>query len=244
MRLIAGGDSFVWGSELKDHKHGGPNGHSLSTFAALLAANHGLEYRCVAIPGSGNDSIARQIITACSESSDIVVLASWTWSARYEFRFMHDDKWETISARQYEMCDKLKLPHSDFIKHFFQSVGFSDYWETYNSLREILRLQDYLKLRKIPYFFTISDNWFEKAHSIKHQDVEIKALYSEIDWNRWYFFPPSTNDSKTTDPRGFFQWAAEEGYELAPQAHPREKAHIDAAQMMSDRFLTAINERS
>lgn len=243
MKLIAGGDSFVWGSELADHKHAGPGGHSLSTFAALLSQKHGLEYRCVAMPGSGNDSIARRVISACSKNKNAVVLASWTWNMRYEFRFAHDNRWDTVSASQYELGSKLNVPHRDFIKHFFRSVGFSNYWETYSSLREMLRLQDYLKLRNIPYMFTISDNWFDNAYAIQHQDDDIRALHSEIDWSRWYFFPAGTQGNHTLTPRGFYQWAIEEGYEIAPQHHPLEPAHRDAAKMMSDHFLTMLRSR-
>lgn len=239
MKLIAGGDSFVWGSELEDHKHGSHGGHSQSTFPAILAGQYKLDYECVALPGSGNDSITRRVIEACHDQDDIAVLVSWTWSARYEFRFVHDQCWTTVNARQYEIAENTDTPHGDFIQHFFRSVGFSDYWETYSSLREMMRLQDYLALRKIPYMFTITDNWFAKAHSIKHADTSIRSLYSQIDWNHWYFFPPSTDSS----PRGFYQWAAEEDYELAPQHHPLERAHRDAADMMSHRFLTLMHER-
>jgi hypothetical protein len=243
MKLIAGGDSFVWGSELIDHKHGGQGGYSLSTFPALLAAQHGLEYECVAIPGSGNDSIARRVIEACYGRDDVVVLASWTWSARYEFMFTHDNKWETVSARQYELGDELDAPHKKFIQSFFKNVGFSDYWETYSSLREITRLQDHLKARQIPYMFTIADNWFPKVDSLRQPDDVMRSMYEWIDWDRWYFFPAGTEKRETCNPRGFYQWACEQRYKRGPQLHPLEEAHLDAAQMMSDRFLTAISKR-
>ena len=54
--VLAGGDSFVWGSELSDHKHGGPNGYSHKTFPALLADS----YLCAAYPGIGNREIAHR----------------------------------------------------------------------------------------------------------------------------------------------------------------------------------------
>ena len=58
MTIVAGGDSFVWGSELADSPHGGPDGYSRNTFAALLSEN----YICAAYPGNGNDAIARNTI--------------------------------------------------------------------------------------------------------------------------------------------------------------------------------------
>lgn len=246
MRLIAGGDSFVWGSELKDHKHGGLGGNSLSTYSALLAQQHDLDYECVAIPGSGNDSIARRVIEACYDQDDIVVLVSWTWSARYEFWFTEENKWETISARQYELGDKVLGLPKDFIQTYFKGVGFSDYWETYSSLREITRLQDHLTAKNIPYLFTISDNWFDKAHCLRQPDSVISSLFHHLDWRKWFFFPEGNKDlvNHTKGSRGFYQWGYEEGYKCGPQHHPLEAAHVDAAKLMSDRFLTLINERS
>jgi hypothetical protein len=243
MRLIAGGDSFVWGSELIDHKHGGQGGHSLSTFPALLAAQHGLDYECVAIPGSGNDSIARRMIEACHDQDDVVVLVSWTWSARYEFWITQKERWETISSAQYERKDDSAGLSRDFIQTYFNHVGFSDYWETYSSLREMMRLQDHLTARRIPYLFTLADNWFEKAFCLREPDKVMGSMYHNLDWRRWFFFPQGERYPKTTTPRGFYQWAVEEKYQQGPQLHPLEAAHKQAAKLMSDRFLTAISKR-
>ena len=243
MKLIAGGDSFVWGSELKDHLHGGLGGHSKSTFPALLAAQHGLDYECVALPGSGNDSIARRVVEACHGQDDIAVLVSWTWSARYEFWVTRQEKWETISSAQYERRSNGAGLSKEFIQTFFDDVGFSDYWETYSSLREITRLQDHLTVRNIPYLFTISDNWFEKVHCLKEPDKIMSSMHHHLDWRRWFFFPQGERYPKTEAPRGFYQWAVEERYEQGPQLHPLESAHASAARLMSDRFLTLLNER-
>ena len=244
MRLIAGGDSFVWGSELEDHKHGGHGGHSQSTFPAILAKQYKLDYECVALPGSGNDSIARRVIEACHNQDDIAVLVSWTWSARYEFWIQQRERWETISSAQYERRDDSAGLSKDFIQTYFNDVGFSDYWETYTSLREITRLQDHLTARRIPHLFTISDNWFEKVHCLREPDPIMRSMYHHIDWSKWFFFPEGLKYPKTTTPRGFYQWAVEERYEQGPQLHPLEAAHKQATKLMSDRFLTLIKERS
>ena len=62
MIVIAGGDSFVWGSELADSPHGGPDGYSRQSFTALLAKGH--QYRCVAYPGLGNNDITKRVKSA------------------------------------------------------------------------------------------------------------------------------------------------------------------------------------
>jgi hypothetical protein len=78
--VVAGGDSFVWGSELKDSPHGGPNGYSRSTFPALLAGDN--TYVCTAYPGAVNTNIAQSVQSACEFGCNHVVIVCWTWPTR------------------------------------------------------------------------------------------------------------------------------------------------------------------
>lgn len=79
MILLAAGDSFLWGSELSDSPHGGPNGHSCNTFAAHLATNASMQYQCAAYPGSANPDILQQVRTATKQH---MVVVCWTWPSR------------------------------------------------------------------------------------------------------------------------------------------------------------------
>lgn len=76
--VLAGGDSFIWGSELADSPHGGKDGYSRSTFPALLADT----YTCVAYPGLGNRAIANRVMEACETNSYDLVIVCWTWPSR------------------------------------------------------------------------------------------------------------------------------------------------------------------
>lgn len=79
MKILAAGDSFIWGSELVDSPHGGPTGYSHKTFPALLAE----EYYCVAYPGISNCEISRRVRDALSYTTpDIFVIVCWTWPSR------------------------------------------------------------------------------------------------------------------------------------------------------------------
>jgi hypothetical protein len=91
--VLAGGDSFVWGSELSDHKHGGPFGYSKKTFPALLADN----YLCAAYPGIGNKDIALRVQEMLVWSKPDIVIVCWTWPGRdgeldssYHINGLHD----------------------------------------------------------------------------------------------------------------------------------------------------------
>ena len=100
-KLVAGGDSFTYGSELKDCFRLG-NGHppvevySNSSYTALLAKELNLEYVCAAHPGFSNNAIRRTVMNACTKHDDVeLVLVTWSFPGRYEFKFNND--WAQIS---------------------------------------------------------------------------------------------------------------------------------------------------
>ena len=252
MILVAGGDSFVWGSELKDCQHSGDDGYSLSTFPAILAEQ--LEYQCCAYPGRGNDSIARNVITQCEKNkpNKQMVLVNWTFVGRYEFHI--DSEWQTINSwtvgeKYTEERDKHlnKLVEqfeqqaefqglTKFAKSYFANVGYSEYWETYTALKEIVYLQNYLKVNDIPYLFTCADTGFLNNHTVEHKDNVVKSLLDQIEFDSWFLFPKGREANETVVPRGFYQWALENKYSIGEHNHPLEQAHQDAALLIKDKF--------
>jgi hypothetical protein len=95
MTIVAAGDSMIWGSELQDSPHGGPNGYSRNTFAALLAGN---EYHCSAYPGIGNKQIYSRIRDDLTWMKCSGVIVCWTWPSRDNE--LDSDKW-IIALQQY-----------------------------------------------------------------------------------------------------------------------------------------------
>jgi hypothetical protein len=77
MIIVAGGDSFIWGSELADSPHGGPDGYSRNTFTALLADD---DYVCAAYPGISNHEIAERAKIEIDASKAVIIC--WTWPSR------------------------------------------------------------------------------------------------------------------------------------------------------------------
>jgi hypothetical protein len=80
MITVAGGDSFVWGSELADSPNGAANSYSRNTFPALLAPG---QYVCAAYPGNSNHDIVERLK---SKLENILgtpfVIVCWTWPSR------------------------------------------------------------------------------------------------------------------------------------------------------------------
>lgn len=261
MIIVAGGDSFVWGSELSDCRHSGPNGHSKQTFTALLSIGH--EYQCAALPGNSNDGIARMMINACEQNKrkQQIALVSWTFPGRYEFYIdtVQGAKWEVINSwsvgKQYthdDDIDKNKIVDvfknkadllgiGKFAESYFANIGFLEYWEIYTALKEIVYLQNYLIVNKIPYLFTCADNAIFNCHTISQADETITSLYNQILFDNWYFFPPGIGANQTTTPRGFYQWAVENKYKVGV-THPLEHAHKDAAELIKEKFNELVTK--
>jgi hypothetical protein len=49
-------------------------------------------------------------------------------------------------------------------------------------------------------------------------------------------FPKGTDPGDTLTPRGFYQWAVENKYNIGPEGHPLEDAHRDAALLIKEKF--------
>ena len=253
--LIAGGDSFTFGCELKDD-YPGPSPNS---WCSLLAAQH--KWQCVntALGGASNSSISRKIINACEQHNNqtVFVAVMWTFPARYEFRFNYDTNnrdtpWKSVNPWDLESYEE-KIKHvrindedtrtdfknnsdfldksgmRNFLKQFYKQVGDSDTYEYYNTYKEIVFLQNYCKIKKIPYLFTVCDNITIK-HSCNDQNVD--SLHNCIDFDRFFLFD---GDS------GFDQWCWDHNYPRG-DFHPLEQAHIDAAKLIGDKVNEVLDK--
>ena len=265
MIIIAGGDSFIHGSELADQQVGTP---SRSTIPALLAASIGAEYLCTAHPGNANNAIARQVMNACeaNRGQDLSVFVMWTFTHRYEFRFNYNTRrlntpwysmnlWDIVDdpatlKKEFANFDpvvfdahvknKVLIDNAgitDFVKTFYKHVGNNEYYETYSTLKEILFLQQYLTLNKIPYLFVPADIYLKDNDvCLRHKnDPTMATVYNQINWDDWYAFPAGKGRHETEHERGFYQWAIENKYKVGT-THPLEDAHQDAATLMQEKF--------
>lgn len=231
MIIVAAGDSFTWGSELDDCPHCGPGGHSRRTYPALLAGLN--RYVCVAYPGNANNAISRTAIDACTTNKDTFLIVTWTFPQRHEFRF--DNKWISINSWHTEQ--------PVFSKEYFKHVGDNEYFEVYNTLKEILYLQQYCQSNSIPYMFlTANNHFYQHDQYIRNCDATLENLTNQIDWDSWFFFPKGTLPNETSAPRGFYQWAVENKYNIGAEGHPLASAHWDASQLMKGKFDELVNK--
>jgi len=252
--ILVAGDSFVYGSELTD---------PTKTFPKLLAK----EYEDISWPGYSNDAIARTVIERCEQGNITAVVASWTFPGRYEFRFDYDTRqkkspWYSFNSWTVSQIENIKKEYvvedkgiiidqiehnsrarmsgvAEFAKTFYQHVGGSEYWEIYSSYKEIVYLQNYLKIKNIPYLFTCADTYI--FYPSTPMDTTLNSLFKQIDFNNWYFFPEGA-EWETTTPRGFYQWAVENKYPIGT-THPLDDAHSDAEKLMQEKFNELVKNR-
>jgi len=234
--LIAGGDSFIYGSELADCiDNQGHEQISQLTYPALIAKETGMKYVCVARPGYSNSAIRRTVMNACEQYADIdLVVVSWSFSGRYEFRV--NKEWRQISSwsavddikeieKKFQFDNPIVLQHhadelakakksglSDFARWFYTNTD--SVAEIYDTLSNVVMLQQYLTLNNIPYVFTAADR---NSIDIKVEDESVVALQKQLS-KLWGWF----------DGKGFYTWAQDMKFPFAT-THPREQAHIEAA---------------
>jgi hypothetical protein len=240
--LIAGGDSFTYGSELPSQEH---------AWANLLATRKGWNICNTARPAASNSSIRRNVMNAVHKYKelDLFVAVMWSFPNRYEFRFAYDtghldSPWYSINpwtfneenfeehfftkddavlaAQQANRANAEAKGMTAFAKSYIQNVAETEYWEIYTSWCEIAMLQNYLIKHNIPYIFTQVDNsLFEYNDAM---DGTLSTLRADIDM------------SKFVMDEGMFNWAKRTKQQFYT-THPRESAHIEWINMLYDRIV-------
>jgi len=252
-RLIAGGDSFIYGDELQDCL--GVRA-SDNVYPALIAKELNLEYVCAAGSGYGNDSIRRTVIDACESNVDVeLVIVQWSFACRYEFYFSKFG-WYNLGAwsiiddpseikKTFKIDNPIVLQHhidtlnkfkdlgiTDFAKVFFKKIASDMYYEQYKFLSEVVMLQQYLEIKSIPYMFA-SVNKDILRDSSEYADQSIRSLEGLINKKDWMWFP---------NQQGFYQWALDNNFAFGT-THPLEEAHIEAAHLVYEhlRYISRIS---
>ena len=240
--LIAGGDSFTYGSELPSQEH---------AWANLLATRKGWNICNTARPAASNSSIRRNVMNAVHKYKelDLFVAVMWSFPNRYEFRFAYDtghidspwysiNPWtyndenfeehfftkddQVLAAQQANRANAEAKGMTAFAKSYVQNVAQTEYWEIYNSWCEIAMLQNYLIKHNIPYIFTQVDNSLFECNS--EMDGTLTTLRADIDMTKFIM------------DEGMFNWAKRTEQPFYT-THPRESAHVEWINMLYDRIV-------
>jgi len=171
--LHAFGASITYGVELSDCDINGKPTYSSLTYSALSANYLGLDYKCHAIAGYGNNGILRQIKCADLRQED-TCLVMWTNSLRMSFMFTGEKGWRNM------------MPNDDCIEHVWWWTNIDQNLDICleRTTESILAAQAILDSIKCKYVF-LCDN-------IELQD-EMQNSSKWIDKSKWLFLPLNHN---------------------------------------------------
>lgn len=271
MILVAGGDSFIFGAELADQIGGPSQSTYTALLAKNRGYEYNCVAWSGNANNAITRMTMTECQRLIELGQKFCVMVTWTFVQRFEFRFNYGTRqkhspWYSINSWTIEddakniigffqkkdrkiaqaQLDNINTARqtgvADFAREFYYHVGDSEYYELYTSLREIVFMQNYLQKNNIPYMFTSADNCFyEHENYIRSRDVYLDALYNQIDWGNWFFFPEGTEANETRAPRGFYQWSVENKYPIGT-THPLEEAHAAAAELMQEKFNELVKK--
>jgi len=190
-----------------------------------------------------------------NQGRDIFVVVGWSFLNRFEFKFTvphvkhidpkrdpegyalenrsstaKNDYWRSFNIKDLyggsRMEGNLDPDIKKFLRDYYKYVGSDDVYELYATLKEIVYLQNYLKLRNIPHLFTSAGSFFRK----NIEDENVNCLLKQIDFDSWFFYPHL---------RGFVQWAEDNKYPKRDE-HPSEEAHLAAFNLIRE-YLDSQN---
>lgn len=139
-KIVSFGDSFIFGNEISDNEDGS------KAWPGLASQDLNCSYETRAVPGCGNEDIARQIYSYFSKHDvkDTIAVINWTWAMRWDFHLADRNIWITLgptcvpeklfSVVQEDEANKL-------IRFYQQYTGISDVWNRYRSLQAIYAAQ-------------------------------------------------------------------------------------------------------
>jgi hypothetical protein len=265
--LIAGGDSFTWGSELGDEKlNHVDNIPSKHTWSALLAQHFNMDYVCVAKPGCANNSISRRILKAIKDNFDkeLFVAVMWTFTHRSEIRLRNMHPYNTIV---HDSIVAARYDIDDYWINFnaWHGLSFDEKMQFFpNQMSESSRqffIEQHNKFNEIGivdasnFFYKITGDYsYHNYNSLK--EMMFLEMYCK-QHNIPYFFCSASDELFKNQPQdildsglyklnwynwyreaAFFEWAKH-----YPQCgnHPGHAAHIEWLQLILPKAQECFN---
>ena len=212
-KIQAFGDSFLFGSDLKDSDNRMKFSHK--TWAALIADRLGLDYECWAMGGVGNQYIASTVIDHATTDSLSVI--NWTWIDRFDYHTIDNDPETLRPAEDTEL-------ESFYYRHLHSEIS--------DKLRDLMMIHStisWLREHDMPFVMTAMDKlMFDQRWNI---NPAIKNIQNNIRKDITWFSEEQT----------FLEWSRSNGYPESDLWHPLEQAHEEASKIMLPTIKKAIN---
>lgn len=227
-KIVSFGDSFIFGSELKDNINGD------KSWVGQAATQLGVEYETLSVPGCGNENITKQILTYFSNnpSDNVLAVINWTWGARWDFYISEIEQWTTIglSCVPSKLAPLVGLDEAEKVLEFYNKyTGRSILWDRFKTLQTIYNSQQFLKSLNVPSIQTYMD--YEMWDTKWHAPDYIKTLQN------------LTKESlQNFEGQNFLDWSRKHGFQITdPWLHPLEDAHLAACELWIETYRQALN---
>lgn len=222
-KIVSFGDSFIFGSELKNNPDGS------RAWPGLIASKLGVDYETLAVPGCSNDHIARQIYQyfATNSTQDTLAVINWTWALRRDFYLVSQEKWITLGPT----CVPSTLRNlvdaeeaSKLIDFYNTYTGRSILWNRYRSLQTMMAVQSFLDRQGVISIETyVDENIFDREF---HAPEYIQVLQDLVK-PRMLTFQGQT----------WLDWCKSHDFEITQGGwHPLEDAHNAACDLWIDQY--------
>ena len=227
-KIVSFGDSFVFGSELADNEDGS------KSWIGQAARNLGATYETHAVPGCGNDHIARQIYShfGAKSADGTLAVINWTWCQRWDFYIVEHETWITLGPTC--VPEKLKdlvsqTQAEDLIEFYQDRANSSLLWNKFRNLQTIWAVQGYLERRGVRSVQTYMDyHLFDQSCHAPDYVQELQGLLRP--------------NLELFEGRNFVDWSRTLGFAVTdPGWHPLEEAHKAACNLWQDRYVQALN---
>lgn len=225
-KIVSFGDSFVFGTELKDNEDGA------RSWIGQSAKNLNIDYHTVAVPGCGNDHIARQIYShfATNSAQDTLAVINWTWTSRWDFYITEHETWITMGPT----CVPEKLRHvvsqaqaQDMIKFYRDRANSSLLWNKFRNLQTIYAVQSYLKSKDIINIQTyMDDQLFDTEYHAPDYVQQLQHLVGP--------------EMQSFEGKNFVDWSRDQGFSVTDTLHPLEDAHLAACKLWQPIYANAL----
>ena len=197
MILKSFGCSFIYGNELSDCT----TKFSQSTWPALYAKHHGLDYQCYARPGTGNLVILEKLLSQIANPEPALFVVNWTWIDRFDYNNRENNNWKSI------------LPnHTDMSAQYYYINFHSQYRDKFTTLNHIKLAIDALQQRNSEFIMTYMEDCI--METVWHTSPAVAYLQSAI-------APHLT----TFNGMNMLDWSRANNYPVSDLWHPLDQAH-------------------
>lgn len=216
-KLIAIGDSFLAGAELKI---------TYNTWPGLFAKQHNLTYQCLAKSGHSGEFVLRTLFDILhTETEPCFIVIHWPNALRFEYANSATDTFIQVSPGMIlngnEYSAQVQKMYYQHVKSFL-----GDKW---NTLRTIYTAIQALNTSSHCYAMTTVDDFLFDTDYANPDYLEF--LQQQCSNNQFVF---------DFDGMTFTQWSDHNNFQCGPYGHPLESAHQQAFEYFEPTYKKII----